>query len=65
MSKKCTKCEGYGLWFDGSNAPMGPSDAEDGIPTIKCPECGANANPNGKTKSRGVFLDDFIKDITK
>ena len=65
MAKKCKTCLGHGLWFDGSGAPVGPMDAEDGIPTIPCPECGANTNPTGKVKSKGVTEDDFIKDITK
>lgn len=42
---KCGTCWGNGLWPDGT-APMGPMDAADGMPTIACPECGAN--PNGK-----------------
>ena len=40
----CTSCWGYCLWHDGLS-PMGPLDAQDGMPTIPCPECGANANP--------------------
>ena len=43
-TKKCEHCYGCGLWPD-SSAPMGPMDASDGMPTIACPECGANANP--------------------
>lgn len=42
--KKCKTCMGYGLWRDGT-APMGPMDATDGMPTMACPECGANHNP--------------------
>ena len=41
---KCATCYGHGLWPDGT-APMGPMDASDGMPTIACPECGANRNP--------------------
>lgn len=41
---KCSSCYGYGLWPDGT-APMGPIDASDGMPTIECQECKANANP--------------------
>ncbi len=42
--KACKTCYGYGFWPDGT-APMGPIDAKDGMPTIACPECKANANP--------------------
>jgi hypothetical protein len=42
---KCKTCRGYGLWYYGDPSPMGPVDASDGMPTIPCPECGANANP--------------------
>ena len=45
--KKCKTCYGYGIWAIGDPVPMGPMDAEDGCPTKKCPECGANANPLG------------------
>jgi hypothetical protein len=41
----CTRCYGFGLWAVGDPVPMGPIDAMDGLPTIPCPECGANANP--------------------
>lgn len=43
--EKCDKCYGYGLWGVGDACPMGPCDASDGLPTIPCPKCGANANP--------------------
>lgn len=43
--KKCTSCYGYGLWAMGDPSPMGPMDSSDGMPTIECPECKANANP--------------------
>ena len=42
--KKCQTCFGYGIWFN-LTAPMGRMDASDGMPTVACPECGANANP--------------------
>ena len=42
--KKCKTCYGYGLWAFGDKVPMGPMDAGDGMPTIKCPECGASYN---------------------
>ena len=46
MSEKgCKTCWGYGLWPFGEPVPMGPIDAEDGMPTKACPECGANPNP--------------------
>ena len=35
------------MWTDGT-APMGPMDAGDGLSTIACPECGANANPESQ-----------------
>lgn len=41
---KCQTCYGHGLWPDGT-APMGPMDASDGMPTVACPDCGANTNP--------------------
>jgi hypothetical protein len=43
--KNCQTCNGYGLWATGDATPMGPMDAGDGMPTIECPECKANANP--------------------
>jgi hypothetical protein len=47
MPRNCKTCYGCGLWPDGT-APMGPMDASDGMPTIACPECGANPNPSKK-----------------
>jgi len=44
--KVCKTCLGFGLWAMGDPSPMGLMDAGDGFPTIECPECGANANPN-------------------
>ena len=44
----CQHCYGYGLWAIGGPSPMGPTDAEDGYPTIPCKSCGANANPIDK-----------------
>jgi len=44
---KCSSCYGYGLWPDGT-APMGPIDASDGMGTIPCPSCKADANPTKK-----------------
>lgn len=43
--KKCDRCLGFGLHAIGSQSPMGPMDAEDGMPTVACPICGANKNP--------------------
>jgi hypothetical protein len=37
---KCKTCYGYGLWATGDRSPMGPMDASDGCPSIKCPTCG-------------------------
>lgn len=45
MTLKCKTCYGYGLHALGDPSPMGPMDASDKMPTIPCPECGANANP--------------------
>jgi hypothetical protein len=42
--EKCNTCWGYGMWSDGT-APMGPMDAEDSMPTMPCPECGAEYKP--------------------
>jgi hypothetical protein len=50
----CKTCYGYGLWGFGSAAPMGPSDAKDGMGTRACPECGANANPIDAKNKDGV-----------
>ena len=50
-NKKCKTCWGYGFWVIGDACPMGPLDASDGFPTIKCPECGANPNPMEEEKS--------------
>lgn len=41
----CDTCYGWGLWAMGDPAPMGPMDAEEGMPTLECPECGENPNP--------------------
>ena len=41
--EKC--CYGYGLWAIGDPCPMGSMDAQDGLPTIKCPVCGKSKNP--------------------
>ena len=38
---ECKTCRGYGLWRIGDHSPMGEIDAFDGLPSIKCPECGA------------------------
>lgn len=41
---KCKTCNGYGLWAIGDHTPMGFFDSHS-MPTIACPECGADANP--------------------
>jgi len=46
--QKCKTCFGYGLWFLGEHTPMGGMDASDGMPTIKCPECGMSYNDKNK-----------------
>lgn len=43
--ERCKTCWGYGLHALGDSCPMGRMDAEDGMPTIACPECGTNPNP--------------------
>ena len=65
MKSKCSTCLGFGLWFDNSNQPMGPLDVADGMPTKKCPECGANANPAKEENRHNITPDEFIKDISK
>jgi len=45
MKKKCKTCYGYELWAVGSAFPVGPIYAGDGVPTLPCHECKANANP--------------------
>lgn len=42
--KKCSTCYGYGLLGIGEPCPIGRMDAEDGMPTKKCPECGAGGD---------------------
>jgi len=44
MKKQCGTCRGFGLWAIGDPMPMGQMDANDGMPTKPCPECGANPN---------------------
>lgn len=41
----CTLCYGYGMWAKGSPSPMRQEEASNKMPTIPCPQCGANANP--------------------
>src|SRR5579884_2572334 len=41
----CGTCWGYGLWAYGTPMAMGPLDAQEGMPTKPCEECGASANP--------------------
>lgn len=50
MKKECNTCYGYGLHAMGNPSPMGPMDAEDGLPTKPCPECGADKNPAPDSK---------------
>lgn len=54
--KECSTCQGFGLWAMGDPSPMYPMDAKDGLPTIECPECHANANPVDKDEQS---LDDI------
>lgn len=42
--KACKTCKGFGFWAVGRYAPIGRIDAEEGMPTLPCPECGANRN---------------------
>jgi len=43
--EECEFCYGYGYWAWGNICPMGRMDAGDGMPTLRCPACGANPNP--------------------
>lgn len=45
VSLECKTCYGHGMWALGDPCPMGPMDAAGGVPTLPCPECGANRNP--------------------
>lgn len=54
--KKCTTCYGHGFWAFGDYVPVGPMDAEDGTPTLPCPECGANTNPIVPKESTKQFV---------
>lgn len=44
--QECKTCYGYGFWAIGHHCPMGSMDASDNYPTLPCPECGANPNPD-------------------
>ena len=46
--KKCKMCYGFGMWAIGAPNPMGPMDAGEGMPTKKCPECGAGGKHGTK-----------------
>jgi len=61
--KKCGACYGFGMWAMGDAVPMGQLDAEDGMPTRACPECGANANPSASTDelTTGIVCDNCGK----
>jgi len=41
----CKTCWGYGLRAD-CGAPIGALAVQDDVPTLRCPECGANGNPH-------------------
>ena len=58
---ECKTCLGYGFWVWSHIAPMGRIDAEDGVPTIPCPECKANPNPVKGFKDRIDFLNRAYK----
>ena len=62
----CEMCLGYGMWPDLTQA-MGRLDAEDGMPTVACPMCGANANsPKAEdTRRRVSSVEEFADDIEK
>ena len=62
--KKCKACLGYGFWAWSHIAPMGQMDAEDGVPTIVCPECKANPNPIRTSKLYRERIDE-IKELHK
>ena len=60
---KCKICYGYGFWAWGPIQPMGPLDAEDGMPTMKCPLCMSNPNPIDDkydlTERKNVILNTY------
>ena len=43
--KPCPICLGFGLWAFGRMTAMGLMDAEEGFPTVECPVCKSNINP--------------------
>jgi len=43
VKKNCITCYGFGLHRNDRN-PMEQMDAIHGMPTVPCPECGANLN---------------------
>jgi len=60
--KICSFCMGYGFWCWGDLVPVGPMDAEDFVPTMACPECGANPNPiDIVNKERETMLEKMYK----
>lgn len=46
---ECTLCHGFGLHALGDPSPMGRMDAQDGLPTQVCPECGQSYNDKDNT----------------
>lgn len=70
--RKCSTCNGFGLWAIGDPSPMGGMDAADGCPVKKCPECGANGIPKNTWRTLdGRYIpikeleDDHLKNIIK
>jgi hypothetical protein len=51
----------------GDGVPMGPLDAADGVPTIPCPECGANTNPieSGRKLAASSWVDALAEKLDR
>lgn len=49
-TSKCPACYGHGLWAVGDPSPVGPMDASDGVPTKRCPVCGAGGKNEKRTR---------------
>lgn len=56
LKSNCNTCHGFGMWSIGDPSPMGVLDANDGMSTIPCPECGANKNPISSPRPK-TFMD--------
>jgi len=56
----CKTCWGYGLRAD-CGAPIGALAVQDDVPTLRCPECGANGNPHLHAKVSAGTLAHIAK----